>query len=189
MSVEKRKAIQRAIALTQQGRYDKAIAEYEAMLSVDPSALSFYNTLGDLYVQVGSIPEAIACYQKLVNALQSEGFRCRAIAVYKKIIKLAPDNPSALVACADLYTQEGLQAEAKEQYLLAAERFLKLGLDTQVLDVCERLTHLESNNAEVVAKLTSLLAREGRRSEASDLLSRLTQEVRAKGRLDDAGRL
>lgn len=186
MSVEKRKAIQRAITLAQQGQYDKAIAEYQAILSVDPAASSLYNTMGDLYVQVGSLPEAIACYQKLVDALRSEGLHYRAIAVYKKIIKLDPNNLSALVACADLYAQEGLRAEAKDQYLLAAERSLKLGLDMQGLDVCERLIRLEPDDTGVVAKLASLLAREGRRLEAADLLGRLAQEVRAKGRLDDA---
>lgn len=186
MSVEKRKAIQRAIALAQQGRYDKAIAEYQAILSVDPSASSLYNTLGDLYVQVGLIPEAIACYQKLVDTLRSEGFHYRAIAVYKKIIKLDPNNLSALVACAELYAQEGLRAEAKDQYLLAAERSLKLGSDMQALDVCERLIRLEPDDTGVAAKLASLLAREGRRSEAADLLGRLAQAARAKGRLDDA---
>ena len=51
MSLDKRKAIQRATALIQQGRLDKAIAEYEAILGADPSDPSLYNALGDLYAQ------------------------------------------------------------------------------------------------------------------------------------------
>jgi tetratricopeptide (TPR) repeat protein len=183
---EKRKAIQKAITLIQEGRYDKAIAEYEAIIGADPSDSSLYNTLGDLYARIGSVSDAIACYQKLVGVLRSEGLRCRAIAVYKKVIKLAPDNLSALVACADLYAEEGFRAEAKHQYLLAAERSLQLGLDKQARDAYERLIRLEPGDTGVAAKLASLLASEGRQSEAADLLGRLAQEVRARGRLDDA---
>ncbi len=186
VSVEKRKAIQKAITLTQQGRYDRAIAEYEAILSADPFDTSLYNTLGDLYAHIGSTSEAIACYQKLANLLRAEGRGVRAIAVYKKIIKLEPDNLSALVACADLYAQEGLRAEAKHQYLLAAERFLKLELDKQALDAYERVIRLEPGDTGGAATLPSLLAREARGFKAADFLGRLAQEARGQGRLDDA---
>lgn len=186
VSVEKRKAIQKAITLTQQGRYDRAIAEYEAILSADPSDTSLYNTLGDLYAHIGSTSEAVACYQKLVNLLRAEGWGVRAIAVYKKIIKFEPDNLSALIACADLYAQEGLRAEAKHQYLLAAERFLKLGFDKQALDAYERVIRLEPGDTGGAATLPSLLAREARGFKAADFLGRVAQEAREQGRLDDA---
>ncbi len=186
VSVEKRKAIQKAITLTQQGRYDKAIAEYEAILSADPSDTSLYNTLGDLYAHIGSTSEAIACYQKLVNLLRAEGRGLRAIAVYKKIIKLEPDNLSACLACADLYAQEGFRAEAKHQYLSAAERSLKMGLDKQALDAYERVIRLEPGDTGGAAKLASLLVREGRGFKSADLLGRLAQEARTQGRPDDA---
>lgn len=186
VSFDRRKAIQKATSLIQQGRMDKAIEEYEAILRADPSDPSLYNTLGDLYAQIGSTSEAVACYLKLVEALRAEGFLYRAIAVYKKIIKLDPNNLDALLTRADLYAEEGLRAEAKHQYLLAAERSLKLGFVKRALEVYERLTRLEPGDASIEAKLASLLTREGRRSEAVDLLGRLAQEVRGQGRLDDA---
>ena len=186
MGFEKRNAVQKAISLTQQGQYDKAIAEYEVILRADPSDSSVYNTLGDLYAHIGLTQKAIACYQKLVGVLKAEGLLYRAIAVYKKVIKLDANNPSAWIGCADLYAQEGLRAEAKHHYLLAAERALKLGFDKQALDVYERLILLEPGDAGGAAKLASLLVAGGRRSEAADLLSRLAQEVRTLGKLDDA---
>jgi tetratricopeptide (TPR) repeat protein len=174
------------MTLVQQGQLEQAIAEYQAILDVDPSDTSLCNTLGDLYLQVGATSEATACYLKLVDVLKAEGLIFRTIAVYKKIIKLNPDNFSALRACADLYAQEGLRAEAKHLYLMGAERSLKLGLDKQALDAYERLVGLEPGDTVGGAKLASLLAREGRRSEAADLLGRLAQECRAQGRLENA---
>jgi len=186
VSFDKRKAIQKAMTLVQQGQLEKAIAEYRLILDVDPSDTSLCNTLGDLYLQVGATSEATVCYLKLVDVLKAEGLIFRAIAVYKKIIKLNPDNLSAVRACADLYATEGLRAEAKHLYLMEAERSLKLGLDKQALEAYERLVGLEPGDTAGAAKLASLLAREGRRSEAADLLGRLAQECRAQGRLENA---
>ena len=186
MSFDKRKAIQKASTLVQQGQLEKAIAEYRLILDVDPSDTSLCNTLGDLYLQVGATSEATVCYLKLVDVLKAEGLIFRAIAVYKKIIKLNPDNLSAVRACADLYATEGLRAEAKHLYLMEAERSLKSGLDKQALEAYQRLVGLEPGDAAGAAKLASLLVREGRRSEAADLLGRLAQECRARGRLENA---
>ncbi|MGH7370049.1 MAG: tetratricopeptide repeat protein [Candidatus Methylomirabilaceae bacterium] len=186
MSLDKRKAIQKATALIQEGKLQEAIAEYEAILRADPSDPSQYNTLGDLHARIGSSSEAIACYLKFIEALRGEGLRFRAIALYKKIIKLEPDNLDALRACADLYAEEGLRAEAKHQYLSAAERALKLGLDRMALELYERLSHVEPGDPSIAARLALLLAGGGRRSEAADLLGRLAMEARTKGRHDDA---
>lgn len=186
MSFDKRKAIQKAMTLVQQGEPEQAIAEYRAILDFDPSDTSVCNTLGDLYLQVGATSEATVCYLQLVDALKAEGLIFRAIAVYKKMIKLDPDNLSALRACADLYAKEGLRAEAKHLYLMEAERSLKSGLDKQALEAYERLVGIEPGDTVGAAKLASLLVREGRRSEAADLLGRLAQECRVKGQLENA---
>ncbi len=186
MGLDRRKAIQQASVLIQEGQLQKAIAEYEAILRADPSDPSLYNTLGDLYARIGSSSEAIARYQRFIEALRTEGLRFRAIALYKKIIKLEPNNLEALLACADLYAEEGLRAEAKHQYLSAAERALKLGVDKMALELYERLSRMEPGDSSIAAKLALLLAADGRRSEAADLLGRLAMEARAKGRHADA---
>jgi len=187
--LDKRKATQRATALVQEGQLQQAIVEYEAILRADPSDPSLYNTLGDLHARIGSISEAIACYLRLIDALRADGLRFRAIALYKKIVKLEPNNLEALLACADLYAEEGLQAEAKHQYLSAAERALKLGFDKMALELYERLSRVEPGDASIAARLAALLARDGRRSEAADLLGRLAVEARTNGRDDHAGLL
>jgi len=184
--LDKRKATQRATALVQDGQLQQAIVEYEAILRADPSDPSLYNTLGDLHARIGSIAEAIACYLRLIEALRADGLRSRAIALYKKIVKLEPHNLDALLACADLYAEEGLQAEAKHQYLSAAERALKLGFDKMAMELYDRLSRMQPGDPSIAARLAALLARDGRRSEAAELLGRLAMEARTNGRPDDA---
>lgn len=58
MAFDKRKALQNALAFTQQGRWDKAIAEYQAILRADPRDLTVCNNLGDLYARTGKPAEA-----------------------------------------------------------------------------------------------------------------------------------
>jgi len=48
MAFDKRKALQAALAYTQQGRWEKAIGEYLAILKADPRDVGAYNMLGDL---------------------------------------------------------------------------------------------------------------------------------------------
>jgi tetratricopeptide (TPR) repeat protein len=59
MSFDKRKALQNALLYTQQGKWDRAVAEYQAILKADPNDLSVCNNLGDLYARGGRIAEAI----------------------------------------------------------------------------------------------------------------------------------
>ena len=43
MAFDKRKALQNALAYTQQGRWDRAIAEYQSILKADPRDVTVCN--------------------------------------------------------------------------------------------------------------------------------------------------
>ena len=80
-AIDKRKAVQAALAYTQQRRFDKAIAEYKNALSVDPQDLAICKKLGDLYAQTGAIQEAITTYMKLGDLFRADGLAVKAIAM------------------------------------------------------------------------------------------------------------
>ena len=95
------------LAFTQQGRWDRAINEYLAILKADPSDLSVYNLLGDSYARIGDRDEAISYYERLGDLYRTDGLSVKAIAVYKKIIKLDPAHVPSYLACGDLYAEQG----------------------------------------------------------------------------------
>src|SRR5271157_121607 len=103
MAFDKRKSLQNALTFTQQGKWDRAIVEYQAILKADPRDLTVCNNLGDLYARAGKVADAIEQYVKLGELYRADGLSVKAIAVYKKIAKLDPANISAYQACADLY--------------------------------------------------------------------------------------
>jgi tetratricopeptide (TPR) repeat protein len=127
MPFDKRKALQNALTFTQQGKWDKAITEYLAILKADPRDVTVYNNLGDLYARVGKSTEAIEHYLKLGELYRADGLSVKAIAVYKKIVKLDPNRIEAQLACADLYEEQGLTGEAKVQLATIAEQYAKSG--------------------------------------------------------------
>ncbi|MFI5339125.1 MAG: tetratricopeptide repeat protein, partial [Candidatus Methylomirabilales bacterium] len=189
MAFDKRKALQSALTYSQQGKWDKAIAEYQAILKADSHDLTVCNNLGDLYARVGKAAEAIEQYLKLGELYRADGLSVKAIAVYKKIIKLDPNRPQALLACADLYEEQGLTGEAKIQLATVAEHYTKAGDIPKVIEVYQRLAALDQTNHVLLKKLADLLLKEGKRQEAATQYELAAQAAEAAGQATESKRL
>jgi tetratricopeptide (TPR) repeat protein len=186
MAFDKRKALQAALAFTQQGRLDKAIAEYQSVLKADPNDLSVLNTLGDLYARTGNRTEAINQYMRLGDAYRKDGVAAKATAVYKKVIKLDPHNLQAQTLCADLYAQQGLVGEAKQQLLLIAEQCSRSGDTQEALAVYQKVVALDPGNVAAATKLSEMLARQGKGQDAYGQLARSAEQCLAAGQTAEA---
>jgi len=189
MAFDKRKAIQNALSYTQQGKWDRAITEYLAILKADPHDLTVCNNLGDLYARAGKGAEAIEQYLKLGELYRTDGLSVKAIAVYKKIIKLDPKRTQALLACADLYEEQGLTGEAKIQLVMAAEHYAKAGETPKVIEIYQRLAALDPTNSMLLTKLADLLRKEGKREEAATQYELAAQAAEAAGQAAESKRL
>jgi tetratricopeptide (TPR) repeat protein len=165
MAFDKRKALQSALAYAQQAKWDKAIAEYQTILKADPNDLTVCNNLGDLYARAGRPTEAIEQYLKLGELYRADGLAVKAIAVYKKIIKQDATKTQVLLACADLYEEQGLTGEAKVQLATAAEQYGKAGDTAKVIEMYQRLAGLDPSNYGLLTKLADLLLKEKRKEE------------------------
>ena len=189
MAFDKRKAIQNALGYTQQGKWDRAIAEYLTILKADPHDLTVCNNLGDLYARAGKAPEAVEQYLKLGELYRTDGLSVKAIAVYKKIIKLDSKRTQALLACADLYEEQGLTGEAKIQLVMAAEHYAKAGETPKVIEIYQRLAALDPTNSMLLTKLADLLRKEGKREEAATQYELAAQAAEAAGQAAESKRL
>ena len=188
MAFDKRKSLQNALNYTQQGKWDRAIAEYLLILKADPKDLTVCNNLGDLYARGGRVAEAIEQYQKLGELYRADGLSVKAIAVYKKIAKLDPSLTSAYQACADLYWEQGLVGEAKIQMATVAEHYLKAGDRPKLIETYRRLTQFDPTNAAAIARLADLLLKEGKQEEAAAEYDRAAQTAQAAGQMAEADR-
>lgn len=189
MSFDKRRTLQNALLYTQQGKWDRAIAEYQAIRKAEPADLSVCNNLGDLFARAGRTGEAIEQYRTLGESYRTDGLSVKAIAVYKKIAKLDSSWTEAYLACGDLYLEQGLVGEAKLQFATAAQLYAKTGETGKVVEIYQRLAQLEPTNLSLLTKLAELLAKQGSPAAAAAEYERAAQAAEAAGQRPEAQRL
>jgi tetratricopeptide (TPR) repeat protein len=167
MAFHKAKALQEAEKSVAQGKIAQAIRQYQVILDNEPSDLSLLNTIGDLFIRDRNITEGLRQFHRLAEAYVREGFNVKAIAIYRKITKVDPNSIETLMKLADLYQQQGLSREAREQYLQVADFFRKRNQMDKVLEVLHKLVQLDPENLNFRNRLAAELERIGRLVEAA----------------------
>ncbi len=105
----------------QKGKFDKAISEWEKLLSTG-SDNRVYNAIGDLYLKLDKTDEAVAAFKKSAEAFRENELNLKAIAMFTKVINLQPSDVGSKIALAELNAEMGLIGNAVENYLAAAEQ-------------------------------------------------------------------
>lgn len=183
---KKRKHLQSALGYVQQGKLDRAIAEYEAILRADPNDCNVLNALGDLCARTGSKADAIGYFMRLAEAYRLDGLYVRAVAVYKKMLKLDPLNADASLACGELYAEQGLVAEAKLQFQGLADHYLKKGDTINALEMFEKMIRMDPGHRPTLHKLAGILVRPGKVEEVLSSLNGLGERLIGTGQAEDA---
>ncbi len=158
---ERIKIIETAEKKVKAGKLQDAIAEYRKLLLGSGADVPINNIIGDLYVQLGQVDAAIKIFQNNIAYLEKKGAYSQALAICKKTTKLSPSNTEFTVKLGDLYSHLGFAAEARTEYLKAAED-LEQKQDTEnLVDLYEKLTRLERGDIEPRLKLASLYMKRG----------------------------
>src|SRR5512143_1626768 len=144
--VTKDQLLKAADKYARQGDFASAIREYRKISAAEPDDLTVANTLGDLYVRLGRLDEAIRHFTRIGEGFNAGGQHAKAIAMYKKIAKLDPSNLALGLNLADLYARQNLLGEAKQQYTLVADAYRKQGEIRESLKILKRIADLDPNN-------------------------------------------
>ena len=161
MSLNKSKSLRTAEKYVLQGKIPAAIDEYRKVVDADPADLTTINTLGDLYVRAGRIQDAIQNFSRIAESYRDTGFTLKAIAMLKKISKLDPTNVDTSMKLANLYSQQGLFVEARQQYLQVADAYARAGQTRKALEAYQKIADLDPTNTSVRMKLGEIYWREG----------------------------
>ncbi len=153
---------------TQQGKFDSAISEYRQLLEADPRDLTTANTLGDMYVRIGKLPEAKRCFRLVADGYEADGAHARAVAVLKKIAKLDPNDTDVAIKLAQVFVAQTHTAEAIQQYRAAAEGFRKRGRPRDAVRMLKRAADLDPADTRARIALAEAFEREDMRPEASE---------------------
>jgi len=164
-----------------QNNSQAAIDVFRQVVEAEPLDLSSINTLGDLYVRTGQIPEAAGQFSKLANAYLAEGAARKAIAVLKKIMSIDPANTATWIKLADLYATAGLPGEARQHYLQIADAYSRNGQMNEAIEVFGKVVALDPSNASARIKLGELCRREGLNDQAYEAFITAARQLTTRG--------
>ena len=185
MAFNKAKAIEDAQKLFAQGKLKEAVNEYKKILAKEPRDQNVLNALGDLYVRLNSVPDALEYYIKLADIYAGDGFLVRGIAMYKKVSKLDPANMRALERLAELYTMQGMMGDARAHYLQLVDASLKANNAAKAMEVLQKVLDLDPHNVKIQMRLAELYERHGQPQQAAGVYRRLADHAIAEGRAAD----
>jgi tetratricopeptide (TPR) repeat protein len=151
----------RAIALERSGKYERAIADLQQTLTLEPDQPYVLNYLGYTWVDRGeNIEEGKKLLERAASLRPRDGaiidslgwayYRLkdypRALTLLERAVELKPGDATVNDHLGDVYWQVGRKLEAKFQW----ERALKLGPEASALDAVKR--KIEHGLDPVVAK-------------------------------------
>lgn len=189
MAMKRDKVLRDAEKLVQKGKYEQAIREYEKVLKKFPEDTTIINRVGDLYGRVGQLQRAIELYEEIADHFTRDGFTTKAIAILKKIQRLDPQRLDVFERLAGLYFDQGLVIEAKREYQILADWYVKNGELEKAIEAHEKLVDLDPSNHVSALRLADLLLRRGEVTSALKVYERLGQMLLDAGKLDEAERL
>jgi tetratricopeptide (TPR) repeat protein len=182
----KQKVLASAEKAVQQGKLQNAITEYEKVVKEDARDLTVLNTIGDLYSRIGNADKAATCFKKVGDHYASDGFTVKAIAMYKKLVKLVPGNTESILKLAELYTQQGLYNDARQQYVLVADQYMKTNELEAAARIFQKMLELDPENSTMQSKLADLYVKLGKKDEARNIFFNAAQSLYARGAFDAA---
>jgi tetratricopeptide (TPR) repeat protein len=166
MAGSREKVVQSAERYVSRGKIEAAIKEYRKLLADNPNDISTLNRVGDLYARINRNSEAIDLFTQIATQYADDGFFVKAIAIYKKIIKLDPTLLEVYESLADLYHRQGLVNEARTQYQVLADYYVKHGRTMAAIAIYRRMAELEPDDPSHHVKLAELYREEDRTEEA-----------------------
>ena len=182
----KAKVLSAAEKYVQQGKLQAAIAEYDKIVKQDPKDLTVLNTMGDLYARVGNNGQAISCFKQVGDSYAAAGFLVKAIAMYKKLTKLSPSDIDSVGKLADLYSQQGLYSDARSQYMIVADQFMKTGQHDSAAGIFKKMLELDPENANMQTRLADLYVKLGKKEDAKGIFFKAAESLHMRGSLDAA---
>ncbi len=186
MSFDKEKVRRTADKNLSQGKIPAAIKDYCQIVENDPKDYNTLNMLGDLYARVEAKDEAIACFKRIAEHYNTQGFAHKAIAMYKKMLRLMPGSVEIAAKLAPLYQMLGLVSEARSFYLLVAEEHQRNGAQVKALEIWSRIADLDPNDTATRLKLADNFLDEDRPDKAVEAYSEAGNRLLAKKQTEEA---
>ena len=112
MAIDRTKIQKQAETYMASGKTDRAIEEFKKLLEDKPDDFNLMNRVGDAYLQIKKLPEALEMFKRSGTGFNHSGFTNKAAAVFKKAHRVAPDDIEAAGRLAETYRATNMIKDA-----------------------------------------------------------------------------
>lgn len=179
--LNKEKILDQAKAFIDEGKFDKAIREYEKIALADPSDLRVKLKIAELYTKRKQITDAIRIYREVSRAYADEGFYLKAVTVHKNILRLNPSLIEINRQLAELYEKMGLIADAVRQYDILASALEHKGESECALEIRSKIVLLNPSDGTARIKLAETYQREGKMDDSIGQYEEHARQLESSG--------
>jgi tetratricopeptide (TPR) repeat protein len=193
VAIDRDETLRKAEKLLRQGNLPGAIAEYVRVSDEFPADANTLNKLAELYQRSGQTDLAVTTYTRVADHWLREGLYGKAAAHYKKVLKLRPNEETALLQLVQASIRQGSLVEAKGYLRIARDareaRGDRPGADQLTLQLADldpsdfdaklkgiRVRLAQEPSRSMVGEVRAAIAeleKAGRGGEAEDLLAGL----------------
>jgi tetratricopeptide (TPR) repeat protein len=159
--INKEKILEHAKKLVAEGKFDKAVAEYEKILQLDSEDLRVKIKIAELYVKRKQIQSAIKLYMEVAKGYADGSFYLKAVTVYKSILRLNPSLIDVNIALSELYEKMELIQDALYQYQIVSTALEQKNDSQGVLNVREKMVALDPANVSLRIRLAETYQLQG----------------------------
>jgi tetratricopeptide (TPR) repeat protein len=167
------------------GNFDKALEEYEKLLSMEEVDPYDFVLAGDVHLKQGNTARAVSLYEKAVDAYEKLGLYKNAAAIGKRALRLDPGLSDMYRQLGRIKLHEGLASEALPDFLKYHDIKFKEGDIENAIVGLELACKVSPNDVELSEKLCSLYEETKRTADAAKELSRVSGVLRDRG--DEVG--
>ncbi len=153
-------------------QWDVAIDSCMAVIGTEPGFLSVHIMLGDIYLHLNRVEEAVNKYQTVMDTFVARGEPEYAAEVCRRLLQLEPENPTLQTRLGILLMEAGKVDDAAKALLAVAERHFAAGNPDRALEEAEGLKVKLPNSSEVALAIGTYLMALGRHHDALAELSR-----------------
>ncbi|MGC8578475.1 MAG: tetratricopeptide repeat protein [bacterium] len=143
------------------GFYDKAIAVFRQILTLNPVSAQAYIKLAELFRKKNLIAEAVSNYKVAIAIYEKEGKPQEALKILQTITELEPSNLPGRMKLAELYIKNGLKEQAYTELSRIANKLIEARRVVDLITVYEKMLSIKPGEISIIKELIKLYLSRG----------------------------
>ena len=166
MATNREKALTAAQKFLERGQPDRALAEFARVVQDEPGDARTWLKMAEIYARRGQNQQARDIYLRTGELYVEQGALPKAVAVYKNALKLGPGLAQGHLRLGAILQRLGQTNEALQQFGLAAAAFQKAGRVADALPALRQIVALGPERVVARIQLAESASQAGETDEA-----------------------